>query len=292
VDGAFPRLTNAGRLPARLAWDRERFQVLKNWYEKRRAEVIQWEVDEVAEAAFYQGEHEVDPDRKLEAWKADGERLGYRLESASAKATWSWFDAQGVLKRDASWRRGDGESCLFERYHLNKETSRREVGIGRVDRIEWSRENGTRIRTELGTMPGTYASQSSWGWSVNRNSVRHESDDNGDRIPDFVWTNGSKERRPLDLADSWAVHPELIPPDLMIPDQPQRRLPIRRIPLPTLQLTVDAPPYVPEADPIVPEAAPIGVPWWHWTLGISLFVVAAMAVGLVLRRQRARPASP
>lgn len=234
VDANLPRL-GPNNLAARLHWDRTKWNDLVAGIEKQWAAAFPWVVDRDAEAKFYEGERSTDPAEKLAAWKALGEKLGYRHEEreeggcrhscwyrpdktrafecvmAEYGPTFTWYDASGWNELRREW----GSARAFPTWW------------------RWYRPGGSsQIRAE-GSDGSPEKRPTEWlWWDKADRLVRYEQDDNGDGIPDAfdgkLPADGDHEEewQPLDLDRSWAVHPELIPEECRIPDQPDRRVPV------------------------------------------------------------------
>jgi hypothetical protein len=228
----FPKLTKHN-LTQRLRWDEERLRKMVKRFEKRRAEVFVWEVDPEAEAKFFQGDYATDPRAKLEAWMKSGKKLGYKLtvtDRESGSPTYTWYRPDGTVARvartygkrawphDFFWNHPDGETEFRDEYCP-----------GTVSTWRWSRP-GTSYNIRYETC-GSNERPASWTWyDKDGKQIRHEWDDNGDGIPDWVSRGREdKTRKRLAIKDSWAVNPKLIPAESRIPDQPDRRVPLRKI---------------------------------------------------------------
>jgi len=238
VNDQFPRLTR-DNLEKRLEWEAKRWQLLLEFFERRRARVLVWEVDREAEKQFFQGDYARDMKTKLDSWLVSGKELGYRLEvTSSGSSTYWWYRVDGTLARyanlhDFRWygrggrddpRRGEGGGT--ETHHWS--WSRPDRGTRRDKEKTKGRVggDGTTIRFETGA-------PNSWSWCSKEGAqVRHEWDDNGDGVPDWVSVGPKGKDQVLSLDKSWAVHPELIPQECRIPDQPDRRVPLRKIVVP------------------------------------------------------------
>jgi hypothetical protein len=229
----FPKLRK-DNLEKRLAWDADRFKRLEAHTAARLAEVFPWEVDLAELAKLEAGDYETNAVRKLKAWIESGQKLGYRYQHEDGANDWSWYGPDGRLVRRASRYEGDGAPVAFEWFHPGGGELRSEhfgYRTGELQTRRWCRATGENIRYET---PGT------WCWyGADGRPVRQEWDDNGDGLPDWYVTaadgiahvfdrKAMEKRRPLKLADSWAVHPELIPEDSRVSDQPDLRIPIRR----------------------------------------------------------------
>jgi hypothetical protein len=189
-------------------------------------------VDRDAETKFFEGQYSTDPAAKLAAWKALGEKLGYRCEEREA--------GEG---RRTCWYRPD-RTRVFEYADRNftwyDESGRNELrGEVAGKSWHWYRPGGSSlIRSEFSWGEDDKRPHE-WFWGDKAERlVRRELDDNADGIPDLfdgklpapATDDHEEEWRPLEMDRSWAVHPELIPPECRIEDQPDRRVPVRKAP--------------------------------------------------------------
>jgi hypothetical protein len=237
ADDTFPKLTERN-LDQRLASEQERFQKLLDYFEERKAEVFPWEVDPEEEKKLYEGEFTRDRKAKLELWKEAGKKHSWRMKIETFTGggiRYAWFGADGKYIREAGPSRADAlpDSFIWRHPDGIHEYRREEYHnvTGHLQWLRWERPDGGNIRFE------TFNAEDhavSWGWSdKDGKSGRAELDENDDGIPDvFLTGNRDKGRHPLPLEKSWAVHPELIPPECRIPDQPDRCVPLRKVAAP------------------------------------------------------------
>jgi hypothetical protein len=233
ADKDFPKLTR-DNLDERLAWDADRLKRLEAHTAARLTEVFPWEVDRAELTKLEAGDYETNAARKLKAWIESGQALGYTYQHADGADDWSWYGPDGRMVRRASRSSGGVDPVVFEWFHpTGGELRKEEYGYrsGELQTRRWCRATGENIR---------YETRDTWCWyGPDGRPVRQEWDDNGDGLPDWYVTaadgiahvfdrNALEKRRSLKLADSWAVHPELIPEDSRVSDQPDLRIPIRR----------------------------------------------------------------
>jgi len=244
----FTSLKDAADLEKRLAWDRARLEFFNAWLERRMVQVFPYEVDEAAMRKLYSGEESLDVRERLRAWIAAGERLGLTLKKsirhgrASDAAAYRWLRPDGTLAREAYHGLGYSGDDLppthFYHYYHNADgkyyphrESYSTTGHNIISGWRWRRPGGALIQSQGGDTK-TRPCPTGWSWYDETNhSIRYESDDNGDAIPDWVaekFDMEGKGRRPLSLDESWAIHPELVPEIARIPGDFQPRLIIRR----------------------------------------------------------------
>jgi hypothetical protein len=205
--------------------------------ENRRAAVFPLVVDATAEAKFFEGVYAIDFDQKLVAWKAEGERLGYRYKECDEGGDHRhcWYRADRTRAFECVLATYGPTFTWYDQGGWNE--LRREWGSTRAFPTwwRWYRPGGSsQIRAES-TDGAVDRRPHEWlWWDEAERLARYERDDNGDGIPDVfdarapVAGDHEEDWQPLDLDRSWAVHPELIPEECRIPDQPDRRVPLRK----------------------------------------------------------------
>ncbi len=240
-DKQFIVLDDADKLGQRLGWDRDKFQKLVWHYERQRASVFVWEIDDKARKQL-QGVDSPDFAEKLKAWKKWGEaeslKLDYRLPDANSSPHWRWHDAKGKLVTEVMTGEtgADAKPHQFHVLHANGNPLREEWGDTHLQSVRWQTPELKNIRYDTGCMVNGRWQGSSWTWwNQKEKTVRVERDDNDDGIPDWV-KEGPADKDSKDLKverltieKSWAINPELIPKECRVPDQAARRVPIRRI---------------------------------------------------------------
>jgi hypothetical protein len=232
VDSTFPRLTERN-LAERLAWDADRVDRLEARTRARFELAFPWEVDRAELARLTAGDFETNAGRKLAAWVASGEALGYTCRHEPGSIEWKWYDNNGRLAREALCSPQAGGAATFNWYRATGDPLREEWfdhPTGELTARRWGGPGGN-VR---------YETRGSWCWYDRAGkAARLEWDDNGDGIPDWYVAaadglehcadrRAMEKRRPLTVPASWAVHPELIPPESRVPDQPGLRVPVRR----------------------------------------------------------------
>jgi len=251
TDAEFVAIKAADDLEKRLAWDRARWEFFNAWVEHRMAQVFPYEVDVEAMRKLYSGEESLDVRERLRAWIAAGERLGLTLKKTTspdnATVSYSWLRPDRSLARKASAPGGRKGSEVppsrFYLYHHNapgkfSQKKRRVVMLDKHSRLWWwYRPDGTNIQCHS-WQGSAFPFPSAWSWSKGEYStIRYEWDGNRDGLPDWVATEFDeneemKGRKVLNLNESWAIHPELVPEIARIPGDFQPRLIVRRRPEP------------------------------------------------------------
>ena len=230
ADDAFPKLTG-DNLAARVDWERDKLKKLIDFLDARRAEVFVWEIDPEAEAELYEGDYAVDPKVKLKAWLEAGNELNYRYTYRSLPGERHlWHGFGGAMTREGKGPKHKDLDTFIWYQEDGKRELRGERGRRLVSEWRWFRPGTDQlVRTEA-SKTGDWRPDE-WVWyDENSEPIRTEWDDNGDGIPDWVKGPAAEvQEQLLAPADSWAVHPDLIPEANRITDQPERRVPVRRI---------------------------------------------------------------
>jgi hypothetical protein len=239
ADEKFPKLTK-NNLDRRLEWEQERLGKLIEFFERRRAVVFVWEVDEEQEKNQYQGIDSGDFGVKLSATLRWGEQQGYRLVHRPAKdertPRWSWYHGDTLMAEayhDRGFKGTEAHPTHFLLYRPDGTLLRDDMGWPSLEMVRWYRRDGLMVRSEGGFFHKGSWRPTAWSWYTEKeNAVRSEWDTNGDGVPDTHRAGDSSDRDPglpLAVEQSWAIHPKLIPEKFSIPGQSDRRVPLRKI---------------------------------------------------------------
>ena len=223
VDQDFRRLT-ADNLAKRLAWDAERLERLKARTAARSEAAFPWEMDRDELARLTAGDFETNAGRKLAAWIASGQALGYTYQHKEGSNHWRWFTPDGgwPARRPRPPGAG-GDPVEFIWYRSNRNPVREEwfdhptgelpaSPMDRAGREHPFREFGllvlvwedrqagpARVGRQRGRHPGLVPWRPRTGWSTAQTDGR--------------W----RSRHLLTVDESWAAHLELIPADYRCP---------------------------------------------------------------------------
>jgi len=296
ADADLPKLDRARVLRKRLAREREILAAMKRELERRWREINVWEIDTDVRRTQFQGIDSGDFKEKLDALAELGKASGWRLEKKPAtemtSEIWNWTKGDalmGEFHHGRGIRRDKLHCTLFVRYF--DDGWEREEGWPSLRHVRWQRgthengrwkDGGQKVRDEYGVLENGQWRPEIWIWYDKDGAVRSEWDANGDGVPETYLPGDHFSRKgaatfALPVEQSWAIHPELIPPECRIPGQDARRVPIRRI-------VHDTP-----ADEGPEEPAPLehSKPQWIFAAVVAVMVLVTLLLATLRRRSAA-----
>ncbi|MFO0806315.1 MAG: hypothetical protein U0791_24690 [Gemmataceae bacterium] len=241
VDDDFPR-----GLDARLEWDRTRFLRLRRQILTDLGEYTPWQLDRSRPSGWTMMPGATSLVEEFRLRLADWSRIEpartRRLPDAHSPnggkmLARTWTDGNGFRTREARRLNVGDSSSTFDwaqvlieympshpvacSYHFDGGPS-----------VRWfDKDTGRRVREEWGQFHEGRWQASQWIWLAEDNKrLRTEFDRDDDGIPDhFTLHPSGADPVRMDMADSWAVNPELIPLQFSIPNQDAWRVHVVRV---------------------------------------------------------------